>query len=87
MDSASKERWWQKKTFWGLVLGIGAHALGRWQGLPPGLDPVVQDLSLSGLGLAGYGAIEVLRSHAAATRDHAEAMKAASSVEGRAPTP
>lgn len=85
MDSASKERWWQKKTFWGLVLGIGAHALGKWHGLPPGLDPVVQDLSLSGLGLAGYGAIEVLRSHAAATRAHADALK--NVPENGGPTP
>lgn len=79
MDSAKKEKWWQKTTFWGLAGVIVLHGI-RTIGLnyvPPveGLGEFLGWLEVGCGGGSLYGLSEIARSHARSTRDHADAKK------------
>ena len=74
MDSADKKHWWQKKTFWGVVLAVIAGGLAE---LPPlaSIRGMLKAIETAGLALAGYGAVEVGRSYAAAVKQSAGLFK------------
>lgn len=52
MDSADKQHWWQKKTFWGVALAVVAGTLAELPHLSP-IRGVLKAIEASGLAIAG----------------------------------
>ncbi len=73
MDSTVKQRWRQKKTLRGVALAVVRSVLAE---LPPPVSfrGVLKALETSGLAIAGYGAVEVARSYAAATKQKVDLL-------------
>jgi hypothetical protein len=78
VDSADKKHWWQKKTFWGVAVATLAGAAAEIPQLAA-FRTVLKALETSCLAFAGYGAVEVARSYAAATKQTAKLLKAGAS--------
>jgi hypothetical protein len=55
VDSAEKQHWRQKRTFWGVALAVVASALVELSPLAS-IRGVLKALETSGLAIAGYGA-------------------------------